>query len=436
MPADFELDGRRALVTGATGFIGGRLVEALVTRHGVKVRALVRNFTKAPRLARYDVELLAGDVAREADVQRAAAGCELIFHCAYGNRGSRDEQRRGTVDSTRFLLDAAAATGARLVNVSTLAVYGPTADGDLSESSPRPGGGDVYSDSKLEAEGLCRQYARERGVFATSLQPAVVYGPFGPAWTLRILSDLARWRVILVDGGTGLCNAVYVDDVVEALLLAASHEAARGEEFLIAAEEPVTWKEFFGRHEALLGFESTVSLPFEEARARFAAAHKKRGLVGNSVEFLRTDEFRWRLGHTLESSGLVRAAINATPRAVKRGVKRLVLGERQRSVPAAPSSGGASARPDKPIQLLPEGALAMMRARTRVRIDKARAALGYRPRYDFERGFARTAAWARWAGLAPAAAPDQASAAHAAHAAKIAGVSGGASLASSERPTR
>jgi len=403
--ADFELAGRRALVTGATGFIGGRLAEALVTRHGVRVRALVRNFTKAPRLARYAVELQGGDAAREADVQRAAAGCDVIFHCAYGNRGSRDEQRRGTLESTRYLLEAAAANGARLINVSTVAVYGATADGDLAETSPRPGGGDVYSDSKLEAEGLCRQYARERGVFATSLQPAVVYGPFGPAWTLRILNDLARWRVILVDGGAGLCNAVYVDDVVQALLLAARREGASGEEFLIAAAEPVTWKEFYGRHAALLGIESTVSLSYEEALERFAAAHRKRGLVGNSIEFLRTDEFRWRLGHTLESSGLVRAAINATPDPVKRGVKRLMLGGRSGpdalAAPAAPAGPG---RADKPIQLLPEGALAMLRAKTRVRIDKARDVLGYEPRYDFARGFARTAAWARWAGLAPAAA--------------------------------
>jgi nucleoside-diphosphate-sugar epimerase len=400
MGADFDLDGRRALVTGATGFIGGRLAEALVRRHGARVRALVRNFTKAPRLARYDVELCPGDAASEADVRRAAEGCELIFHCAYGNRGDRETQRAGTVESTRHVLDAALENGARVVNVSTLAVYGATPDGDLTEASPRGGGGDVYSDSKLEAEGLCRRYARERGVFATSLQPAVVYGPFGPAWTLRILNDLSRWRVILVDGGSGLCNAVYVDDVVEALLLAARTDAAAGEEFLIAAAEPVTWKEFYGRHEELLGAASTVSLSYEEALERFRQAHKKRGLVGNSLEFLRTDEFRWRLGHTLESSGLVRAALQATPPALKRGVKRLVLGQRRAGGSPAPGGNGTAA-PEKPIQLLPEPALAMLRAKTRVRIDKARAVLGYAPRYDFERGFARTAEWARWAGLAP-----------------------------------
>jgi nucleoside-diphosphate-sugar epimerase len=208
--------------------------------------------------------------------------------------------------------------------------------------------------------------------------------------------------VILVDGGSGLCNAVYVDDVVEALLLAAGTDAAAGEEFLIAADEPVTWKEFYGRHEELLGVQSTVSLGYEEALERFREAHKKRGLVGNSLEFLRTDEFRWRLGHTLESSGLVRAALQAAPPALKRGVKRLVLGQNKARGAPAPGGNGAA---EKPIQLLPEPALAMLRAKTRVRVDKARSLLGYAPRYDFERGFARTAEWARWAGLAPSPAP-------------------------------
>lgn len=218
----FDLGGKRALVTGGSGFIGGRLVEALVRKHDVQVRALVRNFMKAPRLARYEVEMVAGDASVEADVVRAAEGCDVIFHCAYGNSGDQEAQRQGTLGSTRYVLDAALKNGARVVNVSTVAVYGATADGDLTEESPRPGGGDVYSDSKLEAEQLCKQYAQQHGLAASTVQPTVVYGPFGPAWTLRILGDLDNWRVILVDDGQGLCNAVYVDDVVQAMLLAST----------------------------------------------------------------------------------------------------------------------------------------------------------------------------------------------------------------------
>lgn len=403
-----ELGGKRALITGATGFIGGRLAETLACKHDVRVRGLVRNFTRAPRLARLDAELVPGDAAVEADVKRAAAGCDLIFHCAYGNSGDQDAQRRGTLDSTRHVLEAALENGARVVNVSTVAVYGATADGDLTEESPRPGGGDVYSDSKLAAEALCRRYAEERGLPVATVQPTIVYGPFGPAWTLRILGDLSRWRVILVDGGRGLCNAVYVDDVVQAMLLAAVRDQAVGKEFLVSGPAPVTWKEFIGRHEALLGEECTVSLDFDDALARFREARRLPGLVENTLAFLRTDEYRWRIGHTLESSPLVRAALNATPAALKESVKQLVVGRRSAELTGGTAQGGAAAGPgasDKPIQLMPEGVLTMLRARTRVRIDRARRELGYEPRFDFDSGFERTAAWARWAGLAPQAEP-------------------------------
>ena len=318
-----DLRGKRALVTGGSGFIGGRLVEALVKQHGVEVRALVRNFMKAPRLARLDVQMIGGDASVQDDVVRAAEGCDLIFHCAYGNSGDQQAQRHGTVGSTQYVLDAALASGARVVNVSTVAVYGATGDGDLTEESPRPGGGDVYSDSKLEAEQLCKRYAVERGLAVSTIQPTMVYGPFGPAWTLRILDDVSNWRVILVDGGQGLCNAVYVDDVVQALVLAATRDEAIGEDFLISGPAPVTWKEFIGSHADLLGVDGTVELSFDEAVREFQQANKTRGLVGNAIAFLRTDEYRWAIGHTLESNAILRAAIRATPDALKRGVKRL-----------------------------------------------------------------------------------------------------------------
>jgi predicted dehydrogenase/nucleoside-diphosphate-sugar epimerase len=309
--AERLLSVKPVLVTGGTGFIGGRLAEKLVLEQGARVRVVVRDLARACRLARLDVEIVPGDVTDAAAVERATAGCAVVFHCAYGNRGGEEEQRATNVAGTEAVVRAARRAGVeRLVHVSTIAVYGPTADGDLDESSPRQPPADLYAATKAEAEDLVLAAHRRHGLPAAVVQPAVVYGPFGLAWTRHPLTELAAGRLALPNGGAGLCNPVYVDDVADALLLAATVAEAPGEVFLIAGEEPVTWKAFYAAYERMLGV-------------------------------------------------------------------------------AARDDGGVAAGPMADF----------FAARTRVRVDKARRLLGYRPRFDLERGMALVEEWARWAGL-------------------------------------
>ena len=389
-----DLAGKRCLVTGGTGFIGGRLVERLVAEHGAEVRVLVRNVSRAARIARFPVQMVSGDVAERADVERALEGCALVFHCAYGSVADPEGQRRVTVGGTENVLAAALSRGAeRVVNVSTLAVYGATGDGDLDESAPREHIGDPYADTKLDAENLVLDYARNRGLPATVLQPTMVYGPFGPAWTIRILNDMAAGRVILVNGGDGLCNPVYVDDVVSAMLHAAVEEAAVGEAFLISGPEAVTWKEFYGRHERMLGFESTVDMTAAEAEADFERRFGRKGLAREGLAILRGDP---ALRRRIKASSEVQAALKVgrvlVPRSARKALQQRLRGKR----PAQPPGADGAARPVLPMA--PAG-IRMHAAKTRVRIDKARKLLGYEPAFGFEAGMQLTEEWARWASL-------------------------------------
>lgn len=396
---DFGLKGKRVLVTGATGFVGGRLAERLVLQCGAEVRALVRNFANASRLGRFDLEMMAGDLTRRQDVERAAEGCDVIFNCAYGNDGDPAVQRAVNVDATGYLIDAAKSAGARrLVHLSTLAVYGATPDGPLDESAPHFPGDDPYAVTKDQGEALALRAAREDGVPVTVLQPTIVYGPFAPGWTLRILGDMQAGRVILVNGGEGLCNPVYVDDLVTAMLLASERDEANGEVFLVSGPEPVTWKEYYGAYEEIIGEESTYAMTLEDSIALFEKEYGQKGLLRESIGIVQgSPELRNKIKSTPEVQTLMRIGRSLVPKSLRKGLQRRLRGA-PRVSPPPPDPERVAIALKRPVQLMGPAALEMHAAKTAVSIEKAKRLLGYAPAFDFAAGMRRTAEWARWAG--------------------------------------
>ncbi|HRC85639.1 MAG TPA: NAD-dependent epimerase/dehydratase family protein [Thermoanaerobaculia bacterium] len=387
-----DLDGRRVLVTGGSGFIGGRLVERLVRDEGARVRVLVRNPASAVRLARFPLEFVHGDVTDPRAAAAAVDGCEVVFHCAYGTSGSQRHRAFVNRGGTEGLLEAAA--GARLrrfVHLSTLMVYGQTGDGDLTEEAPRRRFGNAYSDSKLAAERLALGAARSGRVPVTVLQPTAVYGPYGGVWTEQVLAGLKAGRAILVNGGEGLANHVYVDDLVTAMLLAGRRDEAVGEAFLISAAEPTSWKGLYGCFERMLGSERTASLTEAEALALWRETRRARPFfLGELLRLIKTDRgLRDRLFETRELRFLRERASDLLPERLQQRIKAGLGG----------GHGVAAAEPELPIHPLSPSMIGFFRPKTYVRIDKARRLLGYRPAFTLEQGMALTEAWARWAGL-------------------------------------
>jgi nucleoside-diphosphate-sugar epimerase len=391
-----DLKGKKVLVTGASGFIGGRLVERLVRHHGADVRALVRNPSSAARLARFPIDFQMGDVTNSADLDRAMAGRDLVFHCAYGTSGSQKHRAWVNKVGTERLLEAAHRAGSpRVVYLSTLMVYGRTGDGDLDETAPRKRFGNAYSDSKLEAEKIALQYSRAGRVPVAVLQPTAVYGPYGGVWTAGPLQTLKTGRMILIDGGSGLANAVYVDDLVSAMLRAAVKDEAVGEAFLVSGPEAVPWRELWERFSHIVddGPPRTVSMSVDEARA-FYDKNRREPLHQELLRQFKQDQrFRDRLMGTRELYALRELASSVLPEAVQTRIKGKMSG------------GGIHRRPPGPIDrslpihpLTPE-MIDFYTPKTRVRIDKARRLLGYEPAFSLERGMELTAEWARWAGI-------------------------------------
>ncbi|HZU34728.1 MAG TPA: NAD-dependent epimerase/dehydratase family protein, partial [Gemmataceae bacterium] len=201
----------RMLVTGASGFIGGRLVELLESQPGLELRALVHNPGSVSRLARLPVEMCLGDLRSREDLSRAVAGCDTVVHCAYGSSGTDRESWATTVDGTRNLVKAARQAGVkRFVHLSTIAVYGLRGTGTLDETTPPHPEAEPYSQAKTAAEKVVGQAAHE-GLCATILRLANVYGPFSMPYAVRPVQHLREGLPVFVGRGETPSNTVFVD---------------------------------------------------------------------------------------------------------------------------------------------------------------------------------------------------------------------------------
>jgi nucleoside-diphosphate-sugar epimerase len=228
----------KILVTGAGGFVGGRIVEILHEIGPGSVRAGVRRWSSAARVGRLPVEIVACDVRSVASVRSAMNGVTAVVHCAHGDEATN-------VEGTRIVLDEARRTGVdRVVHMSTVAVHGRV-EGAVDVSSPLLPGNDPYARSKVRTEELCADYGSE-GRAIVVLRPTIVYGPYSNLWTVEFAQRLSAGEWFLPDKYTqGICNLVYVDDMVKAVLNSLDDDNAVGETFIINGSERPTWSEYF-----------------------------------------------------------------------------------------------------------------------------------------------------------------------------------------------
>ncbi|HVH67825.1 MAG TPA: NAD-dependent epimerase/dehydratase family protein [Gemmatimonadales bacterium] len=287
------------LVTGASGLVGSHVVEALTAR-GEPVRALLRASPGRAASLRPGAEMVIGDVTDPAAWRTAARGVRAIVHAAaiVQRRGTWERCVAVNVDATRLAVGAAREAGARLVHISSVAVYGGTAaypaaperrDEDYAFQPVAER--DFYGRSKRMAEDVLREAATGGDLVAVALRPTVIYGERDRLFTPRVLRALRLPFVPQIGSGTNRLSCVYAGNVAAAALAALDAPVQGFRAFNITSDGPpaLTQREFFGAFAAALG-RRYRPVPIPRPLARFVIGlFAARRLASAGVAFLSGD---------------------------------------------------------------------------------------------------------------------------------------------------
>ncbi len=239
-----RVSGERIFVTGATGFLGSRLLSALLER-GHSVRALARPASLREPLRHENLDWVTGDILDRESLKRSLEGCAQVYHlAACAKNWTRDPSffDRLNVGGTRNVLEAARDAGARrIVYTSTVVVLGPTPNGVIGdEDRPRsePRFLTKYEESKAAAEEEVRRMAAQ-GLPVVLVHPTRAYGPGrlteGNAVS-RMIDLYLRGRLpVLLNRGRNVGTYALVDDLVQGHLLA-MEKGRPGERYILGGE--------------------------------------------------------------------------------------------------------------------------------------------------------------------------------------------------------
>jgi UDP-glucose 4-epimerase len=338
------------LVTGAGGFVGGTLVEALHFAGGYHVHAGIARWSSAPRIARLPATLTQCDVLKPDELTKAFTGMDYVIHCAAG------EDPSIIIDGTKNILRAAARAGVRrVVHISSVAVYGEATGEIGEETEPPPGTLSAYGAAKAVAEALCKDAGRYLDVVV--MRPSLIYGPFSARWTMLYALRLksGRWKQ-LGALGEGKCNLVHVHDVARYAISAVRQDGVVGEIFNINGPEVVTWNDYLERFNYQLGMPAMPSQTTGRTRVAVGAMRPIR-TIGKYALKRHAPQLLW-LSHRSD------------------GLKRLMQ-QVELMLKCTPN----------------QDELTLFRLDAHYLTGKAERAFGFRPRIGVDEGLAMSVAW-------------------------------------------
>lgn len=236
-------------VLGANGFIGSRFVEMSHLGQIAAVRPVVRSFSSLARLSRFQLDTAMADAFDEAALRTAFAGANVAVHAIAGDP-------KTIVETVAPVYRAAEAAGVqRLVYLSSASVHGQSPAPKTDENSPLSNRQEIaYNKAKVQAEQKLRALRAGGRVELVILRPGIVFGPRS-YWVTSFAEALLNGQAYLLNRGQGICNSIYVDNLIQAIYQAATAPGLDGEAFLVGDQETVTWADLYKPIAWALGFD-------------------------------------------------------------------------------------------------------------------------------------------------------------------------------------
>ncbi len=245
----------KVFITGINGFIGSNLATRLIAE-GQEVSGLVRKTSDLSFLEGLKVKLFFGDLSNRAILDKATQGIDIVYHVAglASDWGPIELFRKVNVEGTKNLMESSLNSGVkRFIFISSAAVHGFAGFHNAIEDSPKTATIFPYCITKREAEDLVNRFHRETGLPTLIIRPGNVFGPKDRTTFVKMAELLEKRQMVYINRGRALTCPTYIENLVDAILLAGSRKDTVGETFIITDGLKITWKEYIDKIAEKLG---------------------------------------------------------------------------------------------------------------------------------------------------------------------------------------
>jgi nucleoside-diphosphate-sugar epimerase len=282
-----DLTRKTLLITGIGSFIGLRTTEMAIER-GLQVRGLELSPTTAQTAEQRGAKVIVGSTTDEDAIARACEGVDIVFHTESVTQPNGDLNRFRAINVGGTVNAAAAAKQAGVqafIHLSSALVYGFRYPDCITEDGKLEGENNPFCQTKIESEAEVLKFNDPPEFGIVIIRAGDIYGPGADAWVVRPLELMQQQAFVLVDGGRGIINHLYIDNLVDGVFLAIEKEAY-GESFNLTDGCQTSWKEYYLRLAEIGGMPKPISMPSFLVKKAAQFKSKEANISPAAIDFV------------------------------------------------------------------------------------------------------------------------------------------------------